>query len=102
MATSDCAMSFITHNVTVVRETDGTVIASMNDVKDNRIVVGTDSLEPNQNYSIHVGANIVRGLAFRETSEAAAIACTISDDLSLSTAATVTPGFNYVRYNIQD
>ena len=102
VVTSDCARNFITHNVTVVREADGTVIISMSDVKNNRIDIGIDSLQPNQNYSIHVGVNIVRGLAFREISEAATIACTISDDLSLSTASTATPGFNYVCYNVID
>ena len=102
LVTSRCARRFITHNVTVVREADGTVIASMNDVKDNWIVVGTDSLEPNQNYSIVVSANIVHGLACCETSEAAVIVCTTSDDLSPSTTTTATPGFNYVRYNIID
>ena len=102
VVTSDCAMTFITHNVTVVREAYRTVIASMNDVKDNRIVVGTDSLEPNQNYSIVVSANIVHGLACCETSEAAVIVCTTSDDLSPSITTTATPGFNYVRYNIID
>ena len=100
VATSDCAMSFITHNVTVVREADGTVIASMNDVKDNRIDIGTDSLEPSQNYSIRVSVNIVCGSACRETSKVAAIVCTTSGDLSPRTASTATPGFNYVRYNI--
>ena len=102
VVTSDCVMRFITHSVTVVREADGTDIVSINDVKDNRIVVGTDSLEPNQNYSIVVSANIVHGLACCETSEAAVIVCTTSDDLSPSTTTTATPGFNYVRYNIID
>ena len=91
MVTSDCARSFITHNVTVVREADGTVIMiAMNE--DNRIDIGTDSLEPNQNYSILVSVNIVHGIAHYETSEAAVIVCTTSEDLSPSTAATATPG----------
>ena len=92
-------MSFITHSVTVVREADGTVIMiAMNE--DNRIDIGTDSLEPNQNYSIHVSTRIVHGLAYDETSEAAVIVCTTSEDLSSSTVATATPGFNYVHYII--
>ena len=81
---SSCARSSIIHNVTVVREADGTIIVTVDDVKDTQIEITDSSLEPRQNYSIHVGTRVLQGTC--ETGEAANTVCTTSDDLSPTTA----------------
>ena len=74
-----CARSFVVHDVTVVREDDGIMIFSMNNVKSSQIEV-TDSLETGQNYSIRVRTKLIHGTC--ETDEATVMCRTSeSDDL---------------------
>ena len=82
---SSCARSSIVHDVRVVREDDGMMIFSMNNVKIIWVEV-TDSLETGQNYSIRVRTKLIHGTC--ETDEA--IMCRTSDDLSPTTAPTTT------------
>ena len=79
---SSCARSSIVHDVTVVREDDGMMIISRNNVKTTWIEV-TGSLETGQNYSITVRTKLIHGTC--ETD--ATIMCRISksDDLSPTT-----------------
>ena len=88
---SSCARSSIVHDVRVVREDDGMMIFSMNNVKSTRIEV-TDSLETGQNYSIRVKTKLIHGTC--ETDEAT-ITCRTSDDLSPTT------GIHNINYNIK-
>ena len=83
---SACARSSIVHDVRVVREDDGMMIISMNNVKTTQIEV-TDSSETGQNYSIRVRTKLIHGTC---ESDEATIMCRISDDLSLTTT-TVLP-----------
>ena len=85
---SSCARSSIVHDVTVVREDDGMMIFSMNNVKITQIEI-TDSLETGQNYSIRVKTKLIHGTC--ETDEAT-ITCRTSDDLSPTTAPPASSG----------
>ena len=76
---SSCARSSIIHNVTVVRAADRAIIVSVDDVKDTQIEITDSSLEPRQNYSIHVGTRLLQGTC--KTSETANTVCKTSDDL---------------------
>ena len=80
---SSCARSSIIHNVTVVRAADGAIIVSVDDIEGTQIEITDSSLEPRQNYSIHVGTRLLQGTC--ETGEAANIVCKTSDDLSPTT-----------------
>ena len=80
---SSCARSSIIHDITVVREADRTIIVSVDDIEDTQIEITDSSLEPSQNYSIHVGTRLLQGTC--ETGEAASIVCKTSDDLPPTT-----------------
>ena len=80
---SACARSSIVHDVRVVKEDDGMMIFSMNNLKSTLVEV-TDSLETGQNYSIRVRTKLIHGTC--ETDEATVTCRTSeSDDLSLTT-----------------
>ena len=83
---SSCTESSITHDITVVREANSTVVISMNNVEGNQIEI-TDSLEPSQIYRIYVRPKLVSGSC--ETSQAAVVVCTY-DQLSTTTTTTTT------------
>ena len=80
---TSCDRSSVVHDVTVVREDDGMIVFSMNNVKNTRVET-TDSLETGQNYSINVRTKLINGTC--ETDEAT-IMCRASesDDLSPTT-----------------
>ena len=78
---SACARSSIVHDITVMREDDGMMIFSMNNVKTTRIEV-TDSLETGHNYSIRVRTKLIHGTC---ESDEATVMCRTSDDLSPTT-----------------
>ena len=80
---NSCARSSIIHNVMVVRAADGTIIVSVDDIVDTQIEITDSSLEPRQNYSIHIGTRVLQGTC--ETGEVANIVCKMSDDLSPTT-----------------
>ena len=80
---NSCARSFIIHNITVVREADGIIIVTVDDIVDTQIKITDSSLEPRQNYSIHVGTRLLQGTC--KTGEAASIVCKMSDDLPPTT-----------------
>ena len=84
---SACARSSIVHDVIVMREDDGMIIFSMNNVKTTRIEV-TDSLETGQNYSIRVRTKLIHGTCEND----ATVMCRISDDLSPTRAPTASSG----------
>ena len=80
---TSCARSSIVHDVTLVRE-DRIIIISMNNVKDTLIEITESSLEPSQNYSIHIRTKLIHGTC--ETDEATIMCRTSeSDDLSPTT-----------------
>ena len=80
---SSCAKSSIIYFITVVREVDRMIVVSMNKVSDTQIEITDSSLEPSQNYSIHVRTNLVHGTC---GTHEATVTCKISDDLSPTTA----------------
>ena len=84
---TSCARSSIVHDVTLVREDDGMIIGSMNNVMDTQIEITDSSLEPSQNYTIRIRLKLIHGTC--ETDEATFM-CRTSDDLSLTTAP---PGY---------
>ena len=73
---SSCARSSIIHDITVVREADGTIIVSVDDIEDTQIGITDSSLEPRQNYSIHVGTRLLHNQGMCKTGEAASTVCT--------------------------
>ena len=73
---SSCARSSIIHDITVVREADGTIIVSVDDIEDTQIGITDSSLEPRQNYSIHVGTRLLHNQGMCKTGEAASTECT--------------------------
>ena len=80
---NSCARRSIIHNVTVVRAADGIIIVSVDDIEGTQIEITDSSLEPRQNYSIHVGTRLLQGTC--KTGEIDSILCKTSDDLSLTT-----------------
>ena len=83
---TSCARSSIIYDVTLVREDDGMIIFSMNNVKNIGIEI-TNSSKTGQNYSVRVRTKLIHGTC---VTDEATVMCRTSDDLSLTTAPTTT------------
>ena len=85
-----CAWNPVNYSVTVVRESDGMVFATLYDVNENRTEV-MKMLEPNQKYNVSVSARITT-LSNGSTCEGepATVVCSTSDSSP--------PGIYYLLY----
>ena len=85
-----CARNPVKYSVTVVRESDGMVFATLHDVNENRTEI-MRTLEPNQKYNISVSARITT-LSNGSTCEGelATVVCSTSDSSP--------PGIYYLLY----